>query len=103
MKTKGQRQSKNVEHGKRATDAEIAAHEMFDWNGEVDSPRNHYTGIAKQQLKDQNAFARGRRMGVGDQHKAIASGKLGKNSATEMKGPRFPKRDQNPFAKARSK
>lgn len=98
---KKSRQSKNVEHGKSATKGQINAHEMFGWNGDPPSAADTYTGIAKRQLKDQNAFATGRRMGLEAQHKAIETGKLGKNSAMITKGPQFPKRDRNPFSKAK--
>lgn len=101
MKTKGRRQSKNIERGKDATKNEIAAHEMFDWDGDPPQVPDSYMRIAKQQA--QNAIARGRRMGLSDQHDAIASGKFGKNSSLIEKKGRHGKHGRNPFEKARSK
>lgn len=62
MKTKGKRQSTNVEHGKPLDANEQSMVNIWGYIPPREGPG--YTGIAKQQLKDQNAFARGRRMGL---------------------------------------
>lgn len=93
----GRKQSKNVEKGKSLEKHEIENLEM--WGYDPTDRSKGYTGLAKQQLKDQNAFARGRRMGLEPQFKAIESGKLGKNTADIVKKARHGKTSRNPFSK----
>lgn len=93
----GRKQSKNVERGKKL---DAADQSNVDFWGHI--PNNEgkpYMGLAKKQLQDQNAFARGRRMGMEAQHKAIETGKLGKNTADVVKKSRHGKHSRNPFSK----
>lgn len=93
----GRKQSKNVERGKDLSKPEIDALNM--WGYDPTDRSKGFTGLAKKQLRDQNAFARGRRMGMEAQHKAIETGKFGKNTADIVKKSRHGKHSRNPFSK----
>jgi hypothetical protein len=90
MKTKGQRQSKNVSDYR---DDPSVAQDYTSFKHETDlkaAEKRHRKNVP-------GSTAQGKRMGMDPIHKAIESGKFGANSAMPHKTGR------NPFAKARSK
>lgn len=89
------RKSKNVETGEKLPLADFLKLEQ----GEIKELSKETPPMSKK--AQENAFRTGRRLGMGKALEAIEHGTFGKNSATELKGPRFPKANPNPFAKAK--